>query len=165
MKYSEKKEFIKERWGVSTFKFRRGSWGPTFKFWRGSWGPIFKLWGGSRVRKTWVPGSWSHCYTMPFSGMLSALQFSIFLVSSFIENFLFISFQQKNEIKKGNILIEFKYLLFCSSIDLFDIKDFKRNFKWLKLQISCFQWSCIHVFRISFQLSCCSQSSWLEETR
>ena len=42
--------------------------------------------------------------------MLSALQFSIFLVSSFIEDFLFISFQQKNEIKRGNTLIEFKYL-------------------------------------------------------
>ena len=36
-----------------------------------------------------------------FSGMLWALQFSIFLVSSLIEDFLFISFQQKNEIKKG----------------------------------------------------------------
>ena len=29
------------------------------------------------------------------------LQFSIFLVSSFIEDLLFISLQQKNEIKKG----------------------------------------------------------------
>ena len=57
-----------------------------------------------------------------FSGMLLALQFSIFLVSSFIEDFFFISFQQKNEIKKGNILMEFKYLLFCSSIDLLDVK-------------------------------------------
>ena len=60
-----------------------------------------------------------------FSGMLMALQFSIFLlssfmalqfsiflVSSFIGDFLFISFQQKNEIKKGNTLIEFKYLAF-----------------------------------------------------
>ena len=45
-----------------------------------------------------------------FSGMLLALQFSIFLVSSFIEDFFFISFQQKNEIKKGNILMELKYL-------------------------------------------------------
>ena len=51
-----------------------------------------------------------------------ALQFSIFLVTSFIEVFLFISFQQKNEIKKGNTLMEFKYLLFYSSIDLFDVK-------------------------------------------
>ena len=47
-----------------------------------------------------------------FSRMLLALQFSIFLVSSFIEDFLFISFQQKNEIKKGNTLMEFKYLTF-----------------------------------------------------
>ena len=45
-----------------------------------------------------------------FSGILLALQFSIFLVSSFIGDFLFISFQQKNEIKKENTLLEFKYL-------------------------------------------------------
>ena len=32
------------------------------------------------------------------SVMLSTLQFSIFLLSSFIENFVFASFQQKNEI-------------------------------------------------------------------
>ena len=56
-----------------------------------------------------------------------ALLFSIFLVTSFIEDFLFISFQQKNEIKKGNTLMEFKYLLSCPRIDLFDVKDFKRN--------------------------------------
>ena len=62
-----------------------------------------------------------------FSVMLSALQFSIFLISSVIEDFSFISFQQKNEIKKGNTLMEFKYLLFCWSIDLFHVKDFKRN--------------------------------------
>ena len=61
------------------------------------------------------------------SGMLSALQFSTFLVSSFIEDFTFVSFQQRNEIKKGNTLMEFKYLLFCLSIDLFDVNDFKRN--------------------------------------
>ena len=71
--------------------------------------------------------------------MLSALQFSIFLVSSFmalqfsiilvsfIEDFLFISFQQKNELKKGNTLMKFKYLLTCSRIHLLDVKDFKRN--------------------------------------
>ena len=47
-----------------------------------------------------------------------ALQFSIFLVSPFIEDFLFHS-QQKNEIEKGNTLMEFKYL--------FDVKDSKRN--------------------------------------
>ena len=53
-----------------------------------------------------------------------ALQFSIFLVSSFIEDLLSITFQQKNEIKKGNTLMVFKYLLSCSRIDLFDVKDF-----------------------------------------
>ena len=30
MKYFEKNEFIKERWGGPPFKLRRGSWGPTF---------------------------------------------------------------------------------------------------------------------------------------
>ena len=64
--------------------------------------------------------------------MSSVLQFSIFLLSSFIEDFLFILFQQKNEKKQnkqtnkpGNTLMEFKYLL--SRIDLFDVKDFKWN--------------------------------------
>ena len=33
-----------------------------------------------------------------------ALQFPVFLVPSFIEDFLFISFQQENETKKGNTL-------------------------------------------------------------
>ena len=60
-----------------------------------------------------------------FSGILLALQFSIFLlssfmalqfliflVSSFIGDFLFILFQQKNEMRKGNTLMEFKYLSF-----------------------------------------------------
>ena len=60
--------------------------------------------------------------------MLSALQFSFFLLSSFVEDFVVVSFQQKNEIKKGNTLIEFKYLLFRSRIDLFDIKDFQKKF-------------------------------------
>ena len=36
-------------------------------------------------------------------------------------------FNRKMKWKKGNTLMEFKYLLFCSSIDLFDVKDFKRN--------------------------------------
>ena len=63
--------------------------------------------------------------------MLLALQFSIFLLSSFIEDFVFVSFQQKNEIKKGNTLMEFKYLLFRSKIDLFDVKDFQKKFdRW-----------------------------------
>ena len=62
--------------------------------------------------------------------MLSALHFSFFVVYCFIEHFLlFILFQQKNEIKKGNTLMEmeFKHLLFCWNIDLFRVKDFKRN--------------------------------------
>ena len=67
--------------------------------------------------------------TYPISSNFSKkrFSFSIFLVSSFIQDFLFISFQQKNEKKKGNTLMEFKYLLFCSSIDLLDVKDFKSN--------------------------------------
>ena len=36
-------------------------------------------------------------------------------------------FQQKNETEKGNTLMEFKYLLSCSRIELFDVKDFKIN--------------------------------------
>ena len=31
------------------------------------------------------------------------------------------------KLKKGNTLTELKYLLFGSSIDLFDVKDFERN--------------------------------------
>ena len=46
--------------------------------------------------------------------MLSALQFSMFLLSSFFEDFVFVSFQQENDIKKGNTLMEVKYLLFRS---------------------------------------------------
>ena len=57
-----------------------------------------------------------------FTAMLSVLQFFIFL-ASFIYDFLFISVQQKNEIKKENALMAFKYSLFCSSIDFFDVKD------------------------------------------
>ena len=70
--------------------------------------------------------------TYPISSNFSKkrFSFSIFLVSSFIQDFLFISFQKKNEIKKRNTLMEFKYLLFSKSIDLFDVKGFKRNFKW-----------------------------------
>ena len=60
--------------------------------------------------------------------MLSALQFSFFLLSSFVEDFVVVSFQQKNEIKKGNTLIEFKYLLFHSKRDLLDVKDFQKKF-------------------------------------
>ena len=45
----------------------------------------------------------SNFFKKLFSEILLALQFPIFLVSSFIEDYLFISFQQKNQIKKGNI--------------------------------------------------------------
>ena len=60
--------------------------------------------------------------------MLSALQFSIFLLCSLIEDFVFVSFQQKNEIKKENTQMKFKYLLFHSRKDLFDVKDFPKKF-------------------------------------
>ena len=33
-------------------------------------------------------------------------------------------FKKKNKVKKGNTLMDYKYLLFRSRIDLFDIKDF-----------------------------------------
>ena len=46
---------------------------------------------------------------------------------SSLEDFLFISFEQKNEMKKGKYMMDFKYILFCSSIDLFDAEDFKKN--------------------------------------
>ena len=36
------------------------------------------------------------------------------LVSSFIDDFLFTSFLQKNEIKKRITQMEFKYLLLCA---------------------------------------------------
>ena len=34
---------------------------------------------------------------------------------------------EKWDEKKGNILMELKYLLFCSSIDFLDVKDFQKN--------------------------------------
>ena len=37
------------------------------------------------------------------------------------------NFNRKMKWKKWNTLTELKYLLFCSSVDLFDVKDFKRN--------------------------------------
>ena len=55
---------------------------------------------------------------------------------SSLEDFLFISFQQKNERKKGSTLMKFKYLLFCASIDLLDVKDFKRNLEDGNLRLS-----------------------------
>ena len=60
--------------------------------------------------------------------MLSALKFTIFLLSFFIEDFAFALFQKENEVKKRNTLMEFKYLLFRSAMDLFDVKDFQNKF-------------------------------------
>ena len=68
-----------------------------------------------------------HLRWLLLSKMWLALQFSIFYVSPFIEDFLLISFQQKNEIKKGKYPDRVQIFTFFSSIDLFDVKDFKRN--------------------------------------
>ena len=46
-------------------------------------------------------------------------------MSSLIEGFFFIQFRQKNETKKGNTLMQLKYLLFYTSIDVSDFKDVK----------------------------------------
>ena len=48
-------------------------------------------------------------------------------MSSFTEYFLLISFQQKNEIKKGKHADRVQIFTFFSSVDLFDVKDFERN--------------------------------------
>ena len=59
--------------------------------------------------------------------MLLTSQFFTFLVFSLIKFKDFsISFQQKNETKKTNTLMQFKYFLFCLSIDLFEVKDLYR---------------------------------------
>ena len=50
-----------------------------------------------------------------------------FFASSFIEDFFLISFQQKNEIKKGKYPDRVQIFTFFSSIDLFDVKDFQIN--------------------------------------
>ena len=52
--------------------------------------------------------STNFCSKKSFFAMLLALQFSI---------------NRKNETKKGNTLIDFQYLPFCSSIDSFDVQD------------------------------------------
>ena len=59
--------------------------------------------------------------------MWLVLQFSIFRVSTFIEDFLLIAFQQKNEIKKGEYPDRVQIFTFFSSKDLFDVKDFVRK--------------------------------------
>ena len=59
-----------------------------------------------------------------------AWQFSILRVSSFIEDFLLISLQPKNEKKKkrkGKYPDRVQIFTFFSSINLFEVKDFKRN--------------------------------------
>ena len=48
-------------------------------------------------------------------------------MSYFIEDFLLISFQQKNEITKGKYPDRVQIFIFFSSIDLFDVKDLKIN--------------------------------------
>ena len=48
-------------------------------------------------------------------------------MSYFIEDFLLISFQQKNEITKGKYPDRVQIFTFFSSIDLFDVKDLKIN--------------------------------------
>ena len=58
------------------------------------------------------------------------LQFSILLVSSFFDDFLFISFQQKNEKKKGkypNGVQIFTFLLEYRSVYPQGCTDFKIN--------------------------------------
>ena len=74
-------------------------------------------------------------------------------MSSFIEDLLFISFQQKNEIKKGKYHDEVQIFTFFSSIDLFNVKNFKRNLtdgnlikKRFKENLM-FQFSCLEEFR------------------
>ena len=79
-----------------------------------------------------------------------ALQFLIFLVSSFIGDFLFISFQQKNEIKKGNTLMEFKCL---TSL-------LENRFVWFQKKLDRWTWS-ENVFKENLML----QFSWLKEFR
>ena len=48
-------------------------------------------------------------------------------MSYFIEDFLLISFHQKNEITKGKYPDRVQIFTFFSSIDLFDVKDLKIN--------------------------------------
>ena len=48
-------------------------------------------------------------------------------MSTFIEDFLLIAFQQKNEIKKGKYQDRVQIFTFFLSKDLFDVKDFVRK--------------------------------------
>ena len=67
IKYPEKNEFFKERWGVPLLNFEGGSEVLLLNFeedpgvpilnFRGVQGPTFKLWGGSQVPGPRVPRS------------------------------------------------------------------------------------------------------------
>ena len=46
-------------------------------------------------------------------------------------------FNRKMKWKKRNTMMKFKYLIFCSSIDLFHVKDFKRNLAYGNLIRKC----------------------------
>ena len=82
-----------------------------------------------------------------------ALQFLIFLVSFFIGYFLFISFQQNNETKKGNTLMELKYLTSLLENRFVWCQRFQKKLdRWI--------WS-ENVFKENFML----QFSWLKEFR
>ena len=48
-------------------------------------------------------------------------------MSFFVEDSFFILFQQENEIKQGKYPDGVQIFTFFTSIDLFDVKDFKRN--------------------------------------
>ena len=56
---------------------------------------------------------WGHCF---WSSLCVLLKISCLFHS-----------KRKIRWKKGSTLMDLKYLLFCSSIDWFDVKDFKRN--------------------------------------
>ena len=69
----------------------------------------------------------------PVPPVLSALQFSLFtinLVSSFIDDFLFTSFQQRNEIKKAKYPNEIQIFTFLykQMNDLFYVEDVLHRF-------------------------------------
>ena len=95
-----------------------------------------------------------HLWWLLLSKMWLTLQFSIFLLSFFIEDFVFISFQQENEIKKGKYPDGVQIFTFFSSIDLCDFKDFKRNLANDNLIRK-------RVFKENLML----QFSWFEEFR
>ena len=60
-----------------------------------------------------------HLRWLLLSKMWLVLPFSVFCMSSFIEDFLLVSFQQYPD--------RVQIFPFFSGIDLFDVKDFKRN--------------------------------------